>query len=263
MLCTPASSNSFPLICLSVSLPACLFLVINNILSSTQWKHAWDIHTSTPGRRGGGEGQQGVNFCYYFSFDENMYIVQNIYMKYKLYMVWEAGMWWSLTTKRNVTLVLQFLLFHDMLLWTANKRPEFKLFFLFIYLEIRHNMQQHRWKQAVLVGDNFILLQGHCSFPWIKCDKSGHRPAAGCFIDPFTSTQQMTQGTKSHDSSLTKPDEEIQGHKASGGEFGSGSYFGGIPFFFCLHRNTLHQPRNWITPLWENYTMNIAMQVQK
>lgn len=37
-------------------------------------------------------------------------------------------MWWSITTNRNVTLVLQFLWFHDMLLWTANKRPEFKMF---------------------------------------------------------------------------------------------------------------------------------------
>lgn len=135
MLCTPAFrlTKTLPpppsLICPSIYLPAYLFLVIKRtfLLDAVETMHGMFTRLWIHGA-GEGRGGEGRDFCYYFSFDENMYIVQNIYiyMKYKLYMVWEAGMWWSITTYRNVTLVLQFLWFHDMLLWTANKRPEFK-----------------------------------------------------------------------------------------------------------------------------------------
>lgn len=54
-------------------------------------------------------------------------------MNYKLYMVCEAEMWWSITTKRNVTLMLQFLSFHDMLLWTANKDHSLKHLNVFLF----------------------------------------------------------------------------------------------------------------------------------
>lgn len=75
VLCTPALSNkTLPLICLSIYLPAYLFLVINNI-SPRRSGNMHGIFTRLRIHRG-----WGWTFCYYFSFDENMYIVQNIYI---------------------------------------------------------------------------------------------------------------------------------------------------------------------------------------
>lgn len=97
-----------------------------------------------------------------------------------------------------------------------------------------------------------------------KSDKSGHSPAPGCFIDPFTSTEQMTQGTKSqlpHKASGLSAVWLMEKYKVikSLEESLAGISFWGISgVFFPLSPQKYTAPKKELAhhhiPSWKNYT---------